>query len=369
MADNNLDLGAWEADRPAIEHAPTVDRGDVADLDPHHQFPIHVARTICKSERCRRVDVSSQPAGFVLVDHRLQAGLKESGERQMDSTFSTGVKPLVGRIHFVTEAVTRSVYETFDGSDDQLIFDRLYALALHELPTLIYLPRPSGSVLVFLPHGSGSDAGTHEIRLKVTAISEEDIVEAIQSVYDAELKTPDLARPFPIWHEARKGCPIEEAELGIQKFVRIGLATKFHWCRVAMEQPDKEGRTDLELMDEASGIAGEVVRHAILELKVLRSRGSSGNPYSEADVAAHVADGVNQVFAYGARRSCVHRLLCCFDMRDSDLGDDVTFAHVKAQATQLAVKLYRWFLYRTSEDYRAAMVQSAIALTAPTNPA
>lgn len=357
--DKHLLLGAWESERESIEQAALVGRGDVADLDAINKFSIYVARVVCKSEQIKSVD-TNQPAGFVLVEPTRHADLKNDG-RKVDSTFSTGAKQLVGRIHFVTDAVTRSVYESFVGDDDQVIFDRLEQLDLHESPSLIYLPRAAGSVLVFYPNGSGSDKGSCEISLNKIAISERDIVNAIQSVYKVELMTPDLGVPFVLWKKASVGQPIEEAERGVQKFVRIGLATKFHWCRVAMEQPDKDGRTDLEIFDETSGGTGDVVRHAILELKVLRSRGSTGNAYTSAAMDQHISEGVDQAHAYAERRNAIHRLLCCFDMRDTDVGDVAAFAHVKAKADGLGVKLHRWFLYRSSEGYRAAMAAASMA--------
>lgn len=361
MADNRLQLGAWEADRAFIEHAPLVQRGDVSDLAALHRFSIYVARIVCKCERLKGLD-ASQPAGFVLVDPKHQVTLREKG-LSADSTLDTGLKPFVGRIHFVTEAVTRSVYEVFAGSEDQVIFDRLGSLQLHDLPTLIYLPSSTGSKLLFLPRGSGSDEGRCEIRLNEIAISEDDIVKTVQSVYDAQLKTPDMTQPFPVWEKASAGWPIQEAERGIQAFVRVGLATRFHWCRIAMEQPDKDGRTDIELLDESSGDTGSAVRHAILELKVLRSWGSTGGAYTPATTNQHIDDGVEQAFTYAKERNAIHRLLCCFDMRDSDIGTEGTFAHVKDKAASLAVKLHRWFLYRSSDDYRAAMAAAMLTST------
>ncbi len=361
MADVRLNLGAWESDRGAVEQAAPVLRGDVTNVPILERFAIYVARAVSKYERRTNCD-RTQPAAFVLVDGPTLAALRAG--RSRDTMVSTGANQVTGRIHFVTETVARSVYETFEGAEAQVIVDRLEALALDNLPVLIYQPLVDGSFLEFFPNGTSSDVGRRSIDLCTVSISESDIVQAVKSVHMAQLITPDLTHPFGVWTNPAKGWPIKDAERGIQQFVRVGLQTRFYWCRVAMEQPDKDGRTDLELLDEATGGPGIVTRHATLELKVLRSRGETGSSVSNATTEQHISDGVNQAYSYAMSRTSIHRLLCCFDMRDSDVGDDTTFSHVRSTAATLAVKLFRWYLYRSSDQYRAAQVSAGLVASA-----
>jgi hypothetical protein len=185
----------------------------------------------------------------------------------------------------------------------------------------------------------------------------------VESVHKHELVTPDNSGPHKIWSDAAKGRPIQVAERFVQQLLRIGLATRFAWCSIRQEQPTKVGRTDLEIVDDRSGLPGQITHHAVLELKVLRSRGETGAVVTEVDTKQHITDGVNQAYAYGKDKNTKLGMLCCFDMRDSDEGDQKTFEHIDAVAQKLAVLLRRWFLHRSSEAYRAAQAAATAGTT------
>ncbi len=352
-------LGAWESERASLVSAPTPTWGDIEDLADEIRFQVNVARLI----RRREINSSSESDGcavFVLVDRVTQQALSKEQGRTLERLIHTGAKRLTGRIHFVNPSAQSSVFEEFTGSDMEM-FDRLEALKLAGAPTMIYMAQDPESSLSYYPRGTVEYETVVPVRLGMGTVSQADVLAAIGAVYKTELVTPANTGPYKIWQDADNGLPFEHAERGIQQFIRIGLATGFSWCQVRAEQAGKDGRTDLELVDEHSGGPGITVHHALLELKVLRSRGSKGASVSQSETDKHIQDGVEQANSYGSSRNSLERMLCCFDMRDADAGDEATFAHVKAAANTLKVSLNRWFLYQTPELMRSAQAAATLA--------
>lgn len=362
-ASNSRSLGAWEPERATLADAPSPAWGDAENLPDAIRFQVNVARLV----RRREINSEAETSGcavFVLVDHATQRQLLIQPGRTLDRLIHTGAKRLTGRIHWVNPSVQSSVYEEFAGSDNEM-FDRLEALRLSGVPAMIYMAQDPESSLSYYPRGTAEYDTVVPVRLGMGTVSQADVISAIDTVYRTELITPANAGPYKIWEDSDRGRPFEHAERGIQQFVRIGLATEFSWCRIRAEQPDKDGRTDLEIVDTDSGGPGITVHHALLELKVLRSRGSTGLGVNQSDVEQHIKDGVEQANTYGSSRNSLQRLLCCFDMRDADPGNEATFAHVKDAASTFKVSLNRWFLYRSPELLRAAHAASSLA-AAPT---
>lgn len=362
MPVNNLpSLGAWEPERASITSAPVPVWGDVEDLSDSIRFQINVARLV----RRREVNAAAETEGcaiFVLVDHATQRALSLQPGHTLERLIHTGAKRLTGRIHWVNPSAQSSVYEEFTGPESEM-FARLEQLSLSSAPAMIYMAQEPESSLSYYPRGTADYNTVVPVRFGMGTVSQIEVLSAIEAVYQTELITPANTGPYKIWEDSDKGRPFEHAERGIQQFVRIGLATGFSWCKIRAEQPDKDGRTDLEIVDTVSGGPGVTVHHALLELKVLRSRGSTGLGVNQGETDQHIRDGVEQANTYGTSRNSLERLLCCFDMRDVDPGNDATFAHVKEAAATFKVSLNRWFLYRSPELLRAAQAALALAST------
>jgi hypothetical protein len=362
-ANNPPSLGAWEPERESIVNAPVPTWGDVEEFSDVIRFQINVARLI----RRREINASAEPVGcavFVLVDRVTQHALSKEGGRTLDRLIHTGAKRLTGRVHFVNPSAQSSVFEEFTGSDSEML-DRLDELKLADLPAMIYMAQDPESSLSYYPRGTAEYETVVPVRLGMGTVSQTDVLNVIESVYKTELVTPANTGPYKIWEDADRGRPFEHAERGIQQFVRIGLATGFSWCKIRAEQPDKDGRTDLEIVDTDSCGPGVTVHHALLELKVLRSRGATGTSVSQSDMEQHIREGVEQAHSYGTSRNSLERMLCCFDMRDADFGDEAAFAHVKDAANTFNVSLNRWFLYRSPELMRAAQAAATLAAAPP----
>ena len=141
----------------------------------------------------------------------------------------------------------------------------------------------------------------------------------------------------------------------VQAHVKISLVSRFPFCTIRHEQSQQTGRNDLEIEEADPFDNNSVVRHAIIELKVLRSFRSTGTPVPEADADESIKEGIQQAAAYRAVKSAHWSALSCFDMRSNDAGYDACFSHVKEYASKKDVVLWRWFLYESSASYRKAM--------------
>jgi hypothetical protein len=350
-------LGAWEQDRAKIEQVKPGDHGDVADLQDDVRFQTYVARHINRREQNENAEFD-QPAAFILVPPEAYERLKVG--RVEERLIHTGSKRLTGRIHFVTSAAISSIVEEYQGDDHEL-FARITAMSFAAHPTLIYVPQKPSSTLSYYPQGTATDDGVTDVRLIAPPVTASAIQSAIDAVHKQELVTPDQNKLYPLWQDAAKGRPQELAEARIQYVIRVGLTTRFIPYSIRQEQPAKVGRTDLEIIDDRTGPQGSAIHHAVLELKVLRSRGSTGNAYTDESIQAHIKDGVEQAHAYGRDKNTNLQMLCCFDMRDSDTGNSTTFARIATDANKLNVLLSRWYLYRDSNAYRAAIAAEAAA--------
>lgn len=349
-----LDLGAWQADRPLLEVAPRSLYGDVDRLPESVRFQVYVSRLVQLRERQADAETAGA-AAFVLVTPRDQQNLKDAG-RRLDRTVHSGQVRLAGRVHFMTYRAQSSVYEEHTG-DANAVYDRIAELQCDKLPTLVYFPSNGESTLSYYPHGTHTDEGMVKVELSAGPVTEAEILVAINAVYRTQLCTPDNSGPTKIWQDAGKCHPVKEAERTVQQFVQAGLAGKFHWCTIRAEQSGKLGRTDLEIVDDRNGDPGLITHHALLELKVLRSFGSTGSEYAPAANDDAIVKGLNQANSYGEANNSLLRMLCCFDMRSNDVGDAATFAHVQAEAKTLGVGLRRWYLYRSSDDMREALTK------------
>lgn len=133
------------------------------------------------------------------------------------------------------------------------------------------------------------------------------------------------------------------------------------YLEVRSEQPSTIGRTDVELIQTWRLSPGHEIRHALIELKVLRSYGSTGRPVSDKVIRRHISQGVRQAAQYGNANNSKIRMLCCYDMRQEDVSDTMFFSEFYMPCETRQVCLKRYFLYNSSEALRQALDNVAIA--------
>ena len=240
---------------------------------------------------------------------------------------------------------------------DEETFDFVTAsLDLGMLPTIVYDPRVSTPQLRFYAQGLSSPENYEAILLTAGPIPLEKILAEVEKIYEQHLRTPEAQSDAgKLWKKNTHWWAAENAEKVTQLYLKVGLSRAFPNCTVREEQTQVSGRIDLEIEERVSADPSQFRRHAVLELKVLRSYGATGKPYPDDFNLEWVKKGVGQAYAYREERGALKSALCCFDLRSTDTAN-ACFLHVQDLASRLQVTLCRWYVYASSEIFRAAVV-------------
>lgn len=349
-----VDTGAWTGDDAKLKDVWLTGKGSDIDLPEPLRFLIAVRRMVQTRERETDAEFD-RPAAMVLVSPAFYESPSSVLARK--PFLNSGNYPLTGQVHYLGAAATGQS-RNYTGDDGALI-DAVGADHADALPTVIYLPKAGGcSKLNWYRYGVAHADKVQTFPVATEAPTPERIKQVIDGVYENELKTPDqVSASFSVWKDPDKGWAVKNAEERVQYAVRLGLSGRFSpHCRVKAEQPDKDGRTDIEIIGDFGVAPGKQTNFAVLEMKVLRERGSTGKLRYPAQIDKHVCDGLEQASTYGDDRHFEERLLCCFDMRPTNAGEKTVFAATQDKAEKLKVHLCLWYLYRSSDHYREAQV-------------
>lgn len=358
MSDKLLtDAGAWTTELDQLTSAWLSGQGSDTDLPEAVRFLVAVRRLTLAREREPDCEFD-RAAAMVLVPPTFFES-PPPGTRRCP-LLNNGNYCLTGQLHFLNVAAAGRSLD-YDG-DEGALFDALEQANVDTLPTVVYAPKPgSHSKLSWYPNGISDGTNVVVIPVAVEEPTAELITHAIEGVYRGDLITPDRVPAHDsLWKQASKGWASEIAEAQVQRNIKLGLHGRFPTCRIVAEQPGPDGRTDIEIVGDFGVAPGAVTNFAVLELKVLREKGSTGATYSAKDIARHIDDGVNQAYTYGADRNFRERMLCCFDMRGTNAGANAVFAPIKSKANDLGIALRFWFLYRSSEHYRECKVAALL---------
>ena len=255
------------------------------------------------------------------------------------------------------------VADTFDAMFPQVVDAGLGALA-----AVTFRRTVGGPVLSYYPAGLGAPERKVRMRLTDTTVTLAQILELVDIVHQSTLVAPTGHQGgAKLWKNRAKHHPVQHVEVEIQAYLRTGLSTALPLCRINPEQNLVAGRLDLEI-EELDPSTNTLARHAILELKVLRSFGSTGLPCSAAENEKWVSDGVDQAYAYREERKASSSALCCFDMRVNS-GDSACLRKVESKASSLDVILRSWPLYPDAKQYRTATATAALSAGSPLTPA
>lgn len=269
-----------------------------------------------------------------------------------------GLTPLTGRLWFVGAAVVSGHFVPVENHDDDSLFSFVTnVLNLGHVPAVLLDPRTGVPDVRFYASGLKNQDDYRRLPLGGIDLSLDRILEAINDIYSQCLITPD-AQPSAgkLWEDSDKWHPVKDAEAVIQWTIKPGLAAAFPSCTVRHEQSSVPGRVDLEIEENDPLDRGRVVRHAVLELKVLRSFWSTGTVVSNTETLSWIDSGVRQAAAYRSDKGARAAALCCFDMRRENSGE-TCFEHVLTLAETLDVKLRRWYLFASSSLYREYRTQ------------
>ena len=349
-------LGAWANDdlnRTARENAGI---GADEDLPPAVRFLGGVTKLVRR--RIAVDNTRSDPVRLAIFLLQPSPQARASAEQSKRiPMLDNGLTFVTGRLWFVGAAVMSGKYFELGDEDDNAIFETVtVTLGVGNIPTVIFDPRTSEPTIRFYPHGLGSPDICNVVSMASIDVSVEFIFEQIEMIYRKEFITPDAqVNAGKLWDNSRKWWPSSHAEDMVQLYLKVGLSAALPWCTVRHEQPDVVGRLDLEIESCEALDRSKVTRHAILELKVLRSLQKGGTPVSDQAIRDWVESGVKQAAAYRDKRGAKAAALCCFDMQRADTGDQC-FDHVRDLATRLAVEMRRWFVFNSSKQFRDSIV-------------
>jgi hypothetical protein len=352
---SGLQAGDWseaELSETVREFPPAL--GADTGVDREVRFLSGVVKVI----RARRAEPDSEADARKLAVFLLHpaGGELVPGERPVrEPLIRNGVVPLTRRVWFVGEAVNSGRYlDLADRTDDEIFEAVTGPLALGHVPAIVFDPRPTSAVALYYPRGLAKADDCSDVALGGVPLDISDVLQTVDVMYQRALITPErYDKRHNLWEEPAKWYPVQHAEEEIQSVLRSGLQGRYPACKVNAEQRDVAGRLDIEIEELDPLHVGHVVRHAILELKVLRSFGSTGIPQSPQYTLDWVESGVKQAAKYRQVRNAVASALCCFDMRTVPSGE-TCFDHVKTLAAQLQVHLRVWFLFASSSAFRDA---------------
>jgi len=216
-------------------------------------------------------------------------------------------------------------------------------------PAVVFDPRPDELEVLYFPDGISSTDSAQPVVLDVDSIELNDLFDRIDFLNERYLASP--GKDPQLWETQTKWWPIEHAEKRIQETLDVGLQMAYPTCDVRAEQPGALGRVDIEVYVPISGAGGKKTPGAVLELKVLRSCGSTGAPWSAQHTKSWIYDGVVQAASYRDERSFPETALCCFEMRKAHDGE-ACFAHVVTVAADRSVVLRVWPVFNTTSSFR-----------------
>ena len=269
-----------------------------------------------------------------------------------------GLTEVAGKIWFVNEVVRTGHYIEDISDDDALLFDTIcIKIGLGDRPTIVFDTRLANPEIRFYPDGLSNEDGCIVHAISDTEVSPNSINRVVERIYRSSFITPaaEVSSALSVWENSGRCWPSRNAEAVIQAHLKTGLHAHFFDCDIRHEQPSKAGRLDLEIERPDPNDRLKITRLAVIELKVLRSFRYNGRKIRTNAIPRWIAKGVRQVAAYRNEREAQFGLLMCFDMRDSDTGEQC-FLHISSLARELSVHLSRWFLYNSSEAYQHAGV-------------
>ena len=350
-------LGPWaDADLGGTARA-NVGIGADSDLPTSVRFIRNVAMLIRRRLALDSGHADPARPGVFLLEPVPRPG-KSGAMPQRVPMLDNGLTALAGRLWFVSAVVVTGNYVELEDCDDAELF-RIITDDLHlgQVPAVVFDPRTPVPEVRFYPNGLQNAEDCTLVTVATGDVSLDRIFDAIDLVHKNCLVTPE-AQPKAgnLWEDKGKWWASSEAEDMIQVNIKAGLAAAFPTCTVRHEQVQVSGRLDLEIEESDAVDRSQVTRHAVLELKVLRSYRSTGTTVAESETLNWVEEGVKQAAAYRNDRGARQAALCCFDMRQHDTGEKC-FEHIREQAVRLSVILKRWFLYATSSQYRDAATE------------
>lgn len=290
-----------------------------------------------------------------LISDRPRATAEKVGATP-EPIIDNGSCTLTGRV-WITAPRVASGYEVFIAvQSPNAIFAKVETIGLGALPALVYDPRASDSEIRFYPSGLQEPDIVQTFRVAEATFNLATLDSVLQTFYERNLITPDAAGRLSPWRRPEKYVPCERTEAFFQASLKSALNVAFlrssHQAR--WEIPGTEGRCDLMIVSRHTRDPNAWIYHAVMELKVLRSRNYSGKSVSTGVTKRAISSGAQQVVAYKGEHSCKDGMLCCFDMRmPAHCDGEKCLQSVNQFAKEHRIYVRRYRIYGSSKDLRA----------------
>jgi hypothetical protein len=252
--------------------------------------------------------------------------------------------------------------ELSDGQNHTDVVDLITnELRLGDIPTLMLDTGSAVPTGRYFPDGLANLANFSSVVFESEEVTWERIQQTVDGVYRSSLITPEVQNTADsLWTKADDYWSASDAEFKVQSAIKAGLAGAFPFCDIRSEQPQAEGRHDLlveEYTEDAVGLKS-IVPHAMIELKMLKSRNSAGASVSDNVTGSWALSGVKQAHSYGTGRHSKLLLAFCIDARYPNAGMECLQAAFDL-AIELGVILGRWKIYGRSSDLRDKIAAEA----------
>ncbi|MFJ6195786.1 hypothetical protein [Micromonospora sp. NPDC092111] len=304
-----------------------------------------------------------RPAVFFLHPEPLDVSSADKG--QFFPMLDNGLDPVSGRLWFLNKVVNCGTAIEVQSDNDASLFNLVVKeLGVGEIPAVILDTRTPEPEARYYPKGLGSPGQCRLVRIDVAHVSVNDVFEVIDRVYEQQLCTPDVqGNGGKLWEgDSTRGWAVKNAEDKVSVVIRSGLSGHFIGCFIEAEQVQPEGRLDILIKEPSLNDRAQQTLHAVLELKVLRGKNSSGASVPDSYNKDWVEKGVLQASEYRRGNGARLAALCCFDMRSTPSGQDC-FQHVQELAERLDVRVKCWHLFSSSENYRRYKATVALSNT------
>lgn len=330
--------------------APPGDAG----ATPFARFCIYVVELIAKR-------AAAQESGDFAVFLMTEAMAQDKGALQVAHMpfLENGNDEISGSCWLVAPTLKDAYRLSVPCTDQSVLFRDVVAASLGALPAIV-LDRRGGSPRAYsYPKGLVAPEDKDQLVIEDRPITDQEMKTALDRFYETTLRTPRASSEghgLKIWKTASKGIPEERPEERIQGRAVDQLRAKFPRHTLRAEPVTEDGRADITMFSTVlSRLGHKSLRYDwVLELKALCDRTTTGKVVAKAKAVEAVKSGLEQVVAYRDGFSANRGALCCYDMRASDVGSDICFAHIAANAKTQNAPLWRWYLYRSTESSRKA---------------
>ena len=343
------DLTDWTDEELLSTAEENIGAGSDADLPEDVRFLVGVIRVIRKRLATTAVHEGAEPAVFF---YSPAIPPDVASEVTTVPMLDNGQNALDGKLWFVGVVAASGRSYALESWDDESVFSLASDLGLGSVPAVVLDPRLGTPEVRFYPAGLEEPDERRLCRIEASSATIADVIAAVAAVHQQSLITPSRQPGnAKLWKVQSKHWPRDDAEKRIQGLLHAGLAGAFPSCMIRPEESQATGRIDLEIEEPLPGADGGFVRLALLELKVLRSFGSTGKSVTAARTKQWVEEGVVQAHAYRVDRGTRESALCCFDMRKTHSGESC-FDHVKHLAASNRVVLDVRHIFASSNALR-----------------